>query len=168
VNGATIGAVIGAVFGSLWSIAGATALPRRWRACTGALGIGISTVLVGALVEFGARGRPGKFDGEVYGYAVLLEVACIVAAIAVLRRTARMQMAPSAIAFIVGLHFLGLWKATGSSTFIWVAAAICFLSAWSVLLQGPRQAGDGTDPRRALVGLGCAVVLWLAAAAALV
>jgi len=72
-----------------------------------------------------------------------------------------------AIGFIVGLHFLGLWKATDLRVFRWTAVAMCLVCGIAAFLPSATPNGN-VDLRRAVTGLGCALVLWGASAWGLV
>ena len=165
-NAGRIGALVGVAFGCAWAIAGATALHRSWRAWAVGLSIGISAALVAALALSPAPRQSGTFRAPVYGLAVALEAAGIVMAVWVLKHFSRPQFLLPTIGFIVGLHFVGLWKATDLRLFLWTAGAICTLCVLAAFLPD-FTANGGTDVRRVVVGLGCAFVLWAAGAAVL-
>ena len=160
----TIGAIVGVAFGCAWGIAGATGLPASWRAPLVVLSIIVSTVLITTLAISGAKGQPGAFRSDVYGVAVALEVIGIVAAVLLLKLLGVPQFLTPAIGFIVGLHFLGLWRATDQPSFAWIALAMCSVCGLAVLMP----AGNGDiDIRRAVAGLGSALVLWASGIATL-
>jgi hypothetical protein len=162
-DGQTIGAVVGVAFGCGWGIAGATGLQPPWRARIETLSVAISAALIAALAIFGARGPLGTFRGDVYGVAVTGEAVGIVAAVWLLRRCGLSQFLLPAIGFIVGLHFIGLWRATELSIFVWVAVAMCIVCALAVFV--PTSAD--TDLRRVVAGIGSAAVLFASGLAAL-
>lgn len=60
----------------------------------------------------------------------------------------------------MGLHFFGLVPAFRSRRFAVVGGAMVLVGLLSLLLP---PGADGTYPRGALVGLGCASVLWVSA-----
>ena len=161
---ASIGAIVGAAFGCAWAIAGATALHPPWRAWALDLSIGISAALVAALALSHAPPQSGTFRGPVYGLAVALETAGIVIVVWSLKHFSLPQFLLPAIGFVVGVHFIGLWKATDLSRFLWIAAAICTVCVVSAFLPGLTE-NAGIDVRRVVVGFGCAFVLWVAGAA---
>jgi hypothetical protein len=161
VNGATIGSMVGAGFGGLWAVAGAFGLPVRARMPAIFLALAVTAGLIAASVSIPAPGGgSGIFDGAVYGIAVAAESIAIAVAAIVLRR--RRELLMPAIGFIVGLHFIGLWKATTLTLFLAVAAGMCAASLGSLLV--PERSGGGFGARQAVAGFGCAVVLWAAAA----
>jgi hypothetical protein len=123
-------------------------------------------LLVVALARNSSLGQAGTFRGSVYGVDVALEAAAILLTVLMLKRLSLLQFAAPAIGFIVGLHFLGLWKATDLSLFVWTAAAMCVISVLAALLPAGAQ-DSGFDRRRVVAGMGCAIVLWCAGLAVL-
>src|SRR5258708_2508249 len=160
-NRESVGAVVGVAFGCAWGIAGATALPNPWSAWGVRLCIGISAALAAALVMLPARRTSGTFRGQVYGVAVALEAAGIVIAVWSLRHLFLQQFLLPAIGFVVGVHFIGLWKATGMSLFRWVAGALCTVCVVAAFSPCLTENG-GIDVRRVVAGLGSALVFWAA------
>ena len=154
-----IGPVVGVAFGCAWGVAGATALPPPWQAWGIGSSIAISAVLIVALTLPHKQRHLGTFRGHIYGIAVAFEVAAIFGTIWLLRQFALSQFLLPAIAFIVGLHFLGLWKATDLRVFLWTALAMCFVCGVAALLPGATANGN-LDVRRVVTGLGTALVLW--------
>jgi hypothetical protein len=65
-----------------------------------------------------------RFAAASIGIAIAFEVAAILATIWLLRRFALSHFLMPAIGFIVGLHFLGLWKATDLWVFVWTAGDV--------------------------------------------
>jgi hypothetical protein len=112
------------------------------------------------------RLRSGTFRGQVYGVAVVLDGMGIVMAAGLLRHFSLSQFLFPAIGFVVGLHFIGLWRATDLSLFLWTAGALCIVCAVAAFLPGFTENG-GIDVRQVVAGLGCALVLWTAGAATL-
>ena len=161
------GATIGAVFGCAWGIAGATGLVAPWHAWAIGSSIGISIVLVVVLSLPEERRTSGIFRGRIYGTAVVCEVVAIVACVWLLKLFGLLHLLMPAIGFIVGLHFLGLWKATDLRVFRWTAVAMCLVCGIAAFLPSATPNGN-VDLRRAVTGLGCALVLWGASAWGLV
>jgi hypothetical protein len=158
-NAGSVGAIVGVAFGCAWGIAGATALPAPWRAWVVGLSIGISAALVVALAVLPARRKAGTFRGREYGVIVALEAVGIVMAVRILEHFSLSQFLLPVIGFIVGLHFIGLWKATDLSLFLWIAGALCIVCVVAVFLPDLTENG-GINVRRVVAGLGCALVLW--------
>jgi hypothetical protein len=108
-----------------------------------------------------AAGEVGTnpFGTGSYRLAILFEVIAIPFSAAVLNNAGHPGAVISAVAVIVGLHFFGLIPAFRSRRFAAVGGAIVAVGLLSLVLP----TGTGASPRSALVGLGCALVLWLSA-----
>lgn len=158
----TIGSVVGVVAGCVWGIGGATGLPRPWQAWAAGSSIGISVVLIAALAMTYGQRQLGTFRRSTYGLAVAFEAGAIFTAIWLLKRFDLPQFLLPAIGFIVGLHFLGLWKATDLRVFLWIALAMCIVCGLAAFLPGVTENGN-VDLRTVVAGLGSALVLWGAA-----
>ncbi|MGA7636855.1 MAG: hypothetical protein WCB00_07995 [Candidatus Acidiferrales bacterium] len=158
-DGLNIGPVVGVAFGCVWGVAGATALPRSWQAWAIGSSSTISAVLIVALALRRKQRHSVTFRGYIYGISVAFEVAAIFGTIWMLRHFAWSQFLLPAIGFIVGLHFLGLWKATDLRVFLWTALAMCFVCGVAAFLPGATENGN-VDVRRVVSGLGTALVLW--------
>jgi hypothetical protein len=164
-SGADTGILVGVVIGGIWGAAGANGLPNRWRATGVALSLAITAGLIAAMFLVPRHGpATGTFRGGVYGVAVALEIVAILTAAAVLQRKRRRDLIAPAVGLIVGLHFLGLWAATGLIRFAWLALAMSGLCACALLIP---TRGNGYAARLAISGIGCALVLWLAGAISL-
>ena len=155
----TIGSVVGVVAGCVWGIGGAIGLPRPWQAWAVGSSIGISVVLIAALAMTYGRRQLGTFRPSIYGMAVAFETGAIFTAIWLLERLRLPQFLLPAIGFIVGLHFLGLWKATDLRVFLWIALVMCIVCGLAAFLPGVTKTGD-VDLRTVVAGLGSALVLW--------
>ncbi|MDE2150357.1 MAG: hypothetical protein KGJ55_11145 [Gammaproteobacteria bacterium] len=153
-SGDQIGSIIGVAFGCAWGIAGGVSLPSPWRVATIIGSLLISACLVILIGRFEGTAT-GHFDGATNGTAVAGEVVAIVIAAIALNRTRHSSLIPPAVAAIVGLHFLGLWRATGNFSFVWLAGALCAVGFLAGIL--PRSA------RLSVTGIGSAVALWAAA-----
>ena len=157
-SGNQIGTVIGVLFGCAWGIAGATRLPRAWRAAVVLTSILISASLIAAVTRVHAA-VAGRFNGAIYGAAVAAEVLAIIIAAIILNRLNRKTFVPPVLCVIVGLHFLGLWQATNDVAFVVLAVGLCAIGAAAASLR--------PSLRLAAAGLGSAIALWLAAASTL-
>lgn len=100
--------------------------------------------------------RTSGFDGRTYGIFVTLEFVTITIAVVLLNRIGARQYVIPATAFIVGAHFFGMVPALHSNEFWWIGAAMCLLSLLTVWIL-PKHIWAP------VVGLGCAVILWLSA-----
>ncbi len=156
-SNANIGATVGAAFGCAWGIVGSLGLPPRFRTLSIICAVGISVALIIALVVHPSTLR-GKFRGGIYGVAIVFEVVAIIAGSIVLQRPGLQQLILPFVGFVVGLHFIGLWKATDLPLFLWIAAAMCLVCAVAAFL--PSSSATGVDLRTAVTGLGSALVLW--------
>lgn len=150
------GAIIVAAFAVLWVAAGTRQLGRIWFASLLLLALLVSGLFIfaAAFIPYATRG--GRFDGKIYGIFVILELVAIVIAVALLNRTGRKQYLIPVIAFIVGAHFFGMVSALHSNDFWLVGGAMCILAlaAISILPQ---------NIWAPVVGIGCALILWLSA-----
>ncbi|MBV9619131.1 MAG: hypothetical protein JO201_07955 [Verrucomicrobia bacterium] len=151
----SIGAIIVACFAVFWVAAGANQL-GRWFLPLLSIAILISAgiVIAAAKIPFGAHS--GGFDGEIYGIFVTLEVVAIVLAVVLLKRCNAKQYILPVIAFIVGAHFFGMVPALHSKDFWFVGGAMCLLAIVTMLTLGERLWAP-------VVGIGCALILWLSA-----
>jgi hypothetical protein len=166
-SGARIGALVGVFFGCAWGLAGAVGLPRSERVIGVTLSLVISVVLAILLAMHRTPGDtpPGVFRGGVYGAAVAFEVVAIFVAVLGLRHWELEGLLVPTIGFIVGLHFIGLWKATDLIAFAWVAVAMCVVCLIAMALPGlAADTGYAINFRQVVAGWGCALVLWVAAA----
>jgi hypothetical protein len=169
VRGLALALFITTFFGALWGMVGAFALPGAVSLLAGVL-VGTVTVvlLLGSvrllrlsqrlLVAAGEVGT-NPFGTGSYRLAILFEVTAIPISAAVLNNAGHPGAVISAVAVIVGLHFFGLIPAFRSRRFAAVGGAIVAVGLLSLVLP----TGTGASPRSALVGLGCALVLWLSA-----
>jgi hypothetical protein len=149
-----IGTIIGILFGCGWAIAAASAFSGKWRIVVIVASLAISAVLVARSFSF-AGATNGTFQGGIYGIAVSLEVVAIVAASIFLNRSGNQSFIPPVVAIIVGLHFIGLWRAMNNAVFLFVAVAMCAVGLVAAALP-PFQ-------RLPVTGLGSAFALWGAA-----
>ena len=134
----------------VWGIAGTLPLQSSWRLLGVAGSIIISVALALAVTK--ARGATdGTFNGGIYGIAVVAEVVAIGIAAVVLNRRGQSSFVPAMVAAIVGLHFIGLWLATGNFTLVWVAVALCAV--------GVISASVTKDARMPVAGIGSALAL---------
>ena len=152
----SIGAIIIACFAVVWVGAGAHQLSRRWFIWVLVAAIFVSTAIICAAshVQFGRQ--TGGFNGKIYGIFVGFEVIAIVCAVILLNQLKAKQYLLPVIAFIVGLHFFGMVPALQSNEFWWVGGVMCALSLLAIFAL-PQETWTP------VVGIGCAVILWLSA-----
>ena len=161
-GGVPISNLIGLCFGGLWAVAGSMALSGMIRDVLLTFAVVITT---GLIVRVWRRPPDYRSQGTMfhrwpYLIAVVLEVLAIRVAVALLTHYGAERYLLQAVGIIVGLHFIGLWKASQSGRFLVIAAGMCVVSALSILVQpvtAGLKAGD------VLAGFGNALVLWLGA-----
>lgn len=101
------------------------------------------------------------FRSRYYIAAVALELIAMNVAAYVLPRHGLTGYLLTAVGIIVGLHFIGLWMATGMRRFLWIAGAMVVASALAALL--PAAAPGLFSARNAATGFANALILWVGA-----
>jgi hypothetical protein len=153
-----IAPLIGLAFGLLWFLVGAGTVAGT----AGAILTGAG-VVVFAIAAFRAvrRGRPAGavFRRNYYIAAVVAEVIAIVAAQGWLAAHGRSDLIFPVVGVIVGLHFIGLWKAMGLRRFLALAAAMVAINLIAL------QPGLNHGQRLTISGFGSSAALLLSAAA---
>src|SRR5215469_2710594 len=158
-SGDQIGTMVGVVFGCAWGIAGTLPLPPIWRTA-GILGSIAASAILFMLIRGAPAPAAGHFNGAIYGIAVTAEVVAIVIAGVILSRTGQGSFIPPVVAAIVGLHFIGLWLATGNATFLWLSGALCAVGLGAAAMaQGARLPAAGIGSALALWGAALSTVL---------
>jgi hypothetical protein len=154
--------LIGLIFGGLWALIAVLALPSTHRQ----LGIAIVIVItMGFLLRLWRKTSnvpPQKAFFRTRGYLVSVagEVTALYIASAILRRFGLSEYLYSATGFIVGLHFIGLWRASGSRRFLSISAGMCLVSLLSAIIPFSWKM---FDLRYAFLGIGNALILWIGA-----
>ena len=154
--------LIGLIFGGLWALIAVLALPRMDRP------EGIFLVILitmGFLLRLWRRtsdlsSRKAFFRTRGYLVSVACEVIALYIVSATFRRYALSEYLYSAIGFIVGLHFIGLWRASGSRRFLSVSTGMCLVSLLSAAIPFIWRM---IDLRYAFLGTGNALILWIGA-----
>ncbi|MEO6869056.1 MAG: hypothetical protein ABI168_05390 [Ginsengibacter sp.] len=126
-----IPAIIGLFFGGLWGVSAALSLQPGWR-----IPIVLVVAIIIILLIFNLSRRnvlPGEANKNLFGrnyylLAVGLELLAIYVASVLLPRLGLQQYLIEVIGVIVGLHFIGHWKATKSTLFLKIAAGMCMFS----------------------------------------
>lgn len=167
-RGAAASSAICALFAFAWGFSGSAALPGSWATLARVLVILLTLALLAAAFTFGRNAPrfpsgagaapPNPFRTRTYRIAVLAMLIAFPIAGRVLTTSGHSDAIMPTIAIIVGLHFIGLVGAFRSGIFGWVAAAFCLIGAVALFL--PVQVGV-VMLRQAVVGLGCALALWL-------
>jgi hypothetical protein len=152
----SIGAIIVASFAVVWVAAGASNLNRRWFLTLLGLAILISGSIIFAATRIPFGRHSEGFNGRIYGIFVMLEFVAIIIAVVLINRLDAKQYLIPVIAFIVGAHFFGMVPALRSNDFWWVGGAMCVLPLVTMWILPQRSWSP-------VVGIGCAVILWLSA-----
>ncbi len=157
--------LIGLTFGGLWALIAVLALPRTDRA--GGIVL-VILITMGFLLRLWRRtsdlpSRKRFFRTRGYLVSVAFEVIALNIVSATLRHYALSEYLYSATGFIVGLHFIGLWRASGSRRFLSIAAGMCLISLLSAAIPFTWRA---IDLRYVFLGIGNALVLWIGASGA--
>ena len=159
----SISGSIGLFFGGLWGVIGALSLPSVWQLPIILVVALISTVLVIRLWRTDIKlnaGTKKMFGRRAYLFAVVLEILAIEAASVLLPRIGLQHYFIEVVGVIVGLHFIGLWKATKSTRFLKIAAGMCVASIVGAIF--PYTWGL-VHLRDFVTGFGNALVLWIGA-----
>ncbi|WP_263377860.1 hypothetical protein [Granulicella paludicola] len=157
-----ISRLIGWLFGTFWALLGASALPRPYDRTGYILALVIALIFLVRLRRQEPTTAAAKplFRTPAYLIAVSAEFLCMYAASLLFPRFGAQQQVYSAVGCIVGLHFIGLWCATGSRRFLRITAGMCFVSLLSMIMPFTWHT---IVLRYLLLGAGNAIVLWLAA-----
>lgn len=173
-HGAALSIIISTVFGLIWGLNGSVALVGAWRWVTAIVVIFVTIALAVTAYSFrqAASQVPAAPSGSTinpfqtwpYRLAVLAEVVAIPIAARMLVARGYADAIMPVVAIIVGLHFLGLIPAFRSWTFAWVGGAFCVLALAALGLPAqvtPAGSDSVIALRNAIVGFGCALILWL-------
>ena len=168
-RGVAASTFIGAIFALIWGINGSLALSDSWRVGSAAIVIVITLGLVAVSINFyrsagrvpsGANAQTtNPFRTTAYRASVAAMLIALPVASRVLTLNGHEDIIMPAVAIIVGLHFFGLVPAFRNGVFAWIAGGFCLIGLFALFL--PVQAGETLELRYAVVGLGCALVLWL-------
>lgn len=171
-RGIALTIVIGATFAGFWGLSGSAALPGAAGILTALLVLSITVGWLGVAYTYhrAARQRPAAtgdtsnpFRTRAYRIAVIAQCIAIPVAGRLLTAAGRTDAIMPAVALIVGLHFFGLVPAFQSWRFAVVGGAMALLALISLTLS-PQMTLEGSGQqlglRAAVVGLGCAVILW--------
>ncbi len=172
-------ALIGAGFGAFWGFEGSSAFGGRLAVLLASLVALITLVLMVAALRLlrAASGRSGTdarrahspFATRAYRLAVLFEVFAIPLAFAFLRARHRSEYFIPVLAGLVGLHFVGLAPAFRSPRFAGVGGAMCIVAGLALLFPSHATINHQmVELWPAVVGFGCALILWGVAAHGLV
>ena len=161
-NRLPVSSLIGTFFGGLWALAGCTSFYGAARVVLMVTAGAITSVLLLRSIRHQAAAplRNHLFHRWPYLIAVMLEAAAIGLAGALLPKVGFTPYLIEVVGIIVGLHFIGLWKASQSSRFLMISLGICVLSASAMAAQ---LTLESIRTGLALTGFGNALVLWVGA-----
>lgn len=161
-NGSEIGAIVGIINGLGWSFACAAALASTFRRAAILVSVMISAVEVWLITHVRSSTTSIVFDGQLYGWVVLLEIISIAASILVLKRLHCAGLIPSTIGLVVAVHFVGLWAATHAGVYLGLSLALGTTALVSLLIpQSAPETVRGT--RLVFLGSANALALWVSA-----
>jgi hypothetical protein len=130
------GAIIGLGFALFWLWLGALALPAPWPVAVGIVGSAAVLAILIRQLGSSANGR-ARFARGRYLAAVALEFAALATLATFLARWGREDVLWPAAGIIIGLHFVGLWWASGQRRFLNLAAAMTAVNAVALLVPAP-------------------------------
>ncbi len=150
---------MGTAIGGLWAAMGTLALPTSFRPLTISAALALTLILLGRLWVCVVPASRGFHRRKAFRIAVILETLALIAAGYLLTRYHLEAYMVPVIGIIVGLHFIGLWLASGSTAFLWMAAAMCTISAAAMAL--PAAPPGSLNERALFASYGNALVLWI-------
>jgi len=155
-----IPALVGTAFGGLWSVLGAMALPQHWMMPAVVIGLLVTVFLLVQRCRNAGSGS-SLFRRRAYIVAVVLEVTGLYLAMLLLKKYELEPFFVQALAFVVGLHFIGLWVASGQRRYLWLCLNMCIVSLIGIIL--PDGASGQLNLRNVFTAYGCAIALWFIA-----
>lgn len=171
-RGLALTIVIVASFAAMWGVNGSIALFGPAQSVSMILVLLVTIVWFGIAFSFHRTARqltdapttsPNLFRTRAFQLAVLAECIAIPVVSRLLVLNGRPDAVMPAVAIIVGLHFFGFIQALQSWMFAVVGGAMVLLAAFSLTLPPDivvEPSGQHIAVRVAVVGLGCAVILW--------
>ncbi len=153
-----IGRLIGLSFGVLWLLVGAAALLRLDGGLAAAVAAaGLLAFAIAAWRVVRRRQKNRRFVRSIYIAAVAAEVAALWIAQRWLSAHGRQDLLFPVVGVIVGLHFIGLWAATGANRFLWLTGAMLAINAAAI------AAPLGPAARQMVAGFGSSLALLVTA-----
>jgi hypothetical protein len=168
-EGRAFGALVSAGFGALWIVVATKLLNRLdWRAwlvvalLAGMLCLGAGKQLQVArhmtiTPHSGSKTESDRPMGRQFGVVLALEWIAILGVVVVLARMRRSELILSAIAVIVGLHFVALGRIFSTPVFYFTAIAMVLTALAAFAIRD-------TTLRQAATCIGCGSALWLTSA----
>lgn len=171
-HGTAITTTVLAGFAAVWGVNGSVALPGAARFVALAVVLAITGALLALALAFrraASRGAPSSspapnpFQQRAYWLPVIFEVLAIPLSAQLLIRTGHPDAVISAVAFVVGLHFFGLVRVFATWRLAVTGGAMALLALLSLLAAPQITLASGAQLalRTAIVGFGCATILWL-------
>jgi hypothetical protein len=156
-----------AFFASVWMIAGTAGLGFPGNLVGVVIAIGGSILFASIMLgrQTPARSYGPAPDLRWYWAAVGFEVVAIIIAVWWLGRIDRPAYILPVISAIVGIHFFGLVPAFHTLRFFWIGLVMFLLPIFAILLLPSELRGQHgpVSVRSLVVGVGCALTLWLGA-----
>jgi hypothetical protein len=152
-----IGALFGFLFGVLWLLIGANAVGNPASDVIAYVGILLFVLAAARVIRRPARRYDRRFKMSYYIAAVVAEVAAIAVAQSWLASHGQTELLMPVIGIIVGLHFIGLWLASGHRLFAWLTGAMVAINLAALLLP------LSTRGRKMMSGFGSSAALLVAA-----
>ena len=156
-----------AFFASIWMIAGTASLQFPGNLIGVVVAIGGSILFASIMFsrQTSARWHGPAPDFRWYWAAVVFEILAIIISVSWLKRIGRPDYIMTVVSMIVGIHFFGLIPAFHSLRFFWIGLVMILLPISAVLLLPSDVKGQDSSlsVRSLLVGVGCALTLWLGA-----
>jgi hypothetical protein len=139
-------------FATIWAWMGAGALHHGSVVVRAAVILISVTLLVGRMLTIG-RGRYRPVDRRLLRFTIAGEIIALWIMGAALGHWNQPGLLLPGLAIIVGLHFFPMARAVGISAYNVTASAMTVAGIGSLAVTEPS--------RTALLGLGCAIILWL-------
>lgn len=148
------GVIVLTAMGILWWAIGGYSIPLPWKYAVLGLGLLLAGLLLGRSLLMPARLH--KLDRTLFLLSVLFEALATAACVWALIKLRMGGYIFPAIAIIVGLHFIGMWKASDRTDCLWLAALLCVIAIAVLPLPLPL--------RNQSLGFSVAATLWICAA----
>ena len=174
-RGVAITTVIATIFGVVWGFTGTAGLPPPFEVLGRGLLFLITVILLAVAVRYlRLAGRlpsasdettVNPFRTRAYGISVLLMSLSIPIVGIVLTNAGLADAIVPVIAIIVGVHFFGLIRAFDTQRFAIIGGAMCLVGvvALGLPVQLNLTMGGSLPLRETVVGIGCALILWIGA-----
>jgi hypothetical protein len=152
-----IGALIGLAFGVLWFLVGSNALGGPAGAAVACAGILLFAAAAVRAIRRRDQWQARPFKTAYYVAAVLAEMVAIAIAHYWLETHGNQALFLPVVGTIVGLHFIGLWLASGQRLFVWLSGAMVAINVAAIIAPLPPRG------RQMVTGFGSSAALLVAA-----